>query len=196
MKQFEAFNIVLGSGSPRRKKLLQEMGLSFSVSPSQCEEKLNPKWGFGETAENLALQKAGAFDKDFFSDNTILVTADTIVCTENEILGKPMDRVEACEMIRSLSGKTHQVITGVCIKSRKHQKLFHVATDVTFSSLTEDEISWYVDHCRPYDKAGAYGIQEWIGIIGVEHIEGSYFNVMGLPTHRLYSELTRFTENF
>ena len=196
MKQFEAFNIVLGSGSPRRKKLLEEMGLSFTVSPSQCEEKLNPEWGFCEAAENLALQKADAFDESLFSENTILITADTIVCTESEILGKPLNKEEAFEMISSLSGNTHQVITGVCLKSSRRQKLFHVSTDVTFATLSKEEISRYIDLFRPYDKAGAYGIQEWIGIIGVEHIEGSYFNVMGLPTHRLYSELTRFTENF
>lgn len=196
MKQFEAFNIVLGSGSPRRKKLLEEMGLSFTVSPSQCEEKLNPEWVFCEAAENLALQKADAFDESLFSENTILITADTIVCTEIEILGKPLNKEEAYEMISSLSGNTHQVITGVCLKSSRRQKLFHVSTDVTFATLSKEEISRYIDLFRPYDKAGAYGIQEWIGIIGVEHIEGSYFNVMGLPTHRLYSELKRFTENF
>ncbi|PLW98300.1 MAG: septum formation protein Maf [Marinilabiliales bacterium] len=196
MKQFEAFNIVLGSGSPRRKKLLEEMGLSFTVSPSQCEEKINPEWDFCEAAENLALQKADAFDESLFSESTILITADTIVCTESEILGKPLNKEEAFEMISSLSGNTHQVITGVCLKSSRSQKLFHVSTDVTFATLTKEEISRYIDLFRPYDKAGAYGIQEWIGIIGVEHIEGSYFNVMGLPTHRLYSELKRFTESF
>lgn len=170
------------------------MGLSFDAIPAQCEEVVNTDLSFGDAAEDLAQQKAKAFENDFFTDDIILITSDTIVCTNTQILGKPKDKMHAVEMFEELSGKTHEVITGVCIKSKVRQITFHVSTSVTFADLTSEEVEYYLEKYKPYDKAGAYGIQEWIGLIGVDHIEGSYFNVMGLPTHRLYSELKRFLE--
>ncbi len=190
--QFENYHIILGSGSPRRRDLLHQMGFNFEVVPSQCEEQINPSWSFDYAAEQLAMQKALVFTDDFFHENVLLITADTIVCTGESILGKPGSRDEALLMIKSLSGATHQVITGVCLRNQNQTTCFHVNTSVTFATLTEEEIIHYIDHYRPFDKAGAYGIQEWIGLIGVAHIEGSYFNVMGLPTHRLYEELKHF----
>lgn len=196
MIDLTGYRLILGSGSPRRKQLLEDMGLHFDVIPAQCEEIVKQQLSFGEAAEDLAKQKADAFVDDFFNDDKmILITSDTIVCTETQILGKPMHKEHALKMFEELSGKTHEVITGVCIKSKACTKTFHVATSVTFAKLTEEEVNHYLEVYKPYDKAGAYGIQEWIGLIGVEHIEGSYFNVMGLPTHRLYSELKCFLEN-
>lgn len=190
--QLDNYHIILGSGSPRRRDLLQQMGFDFEVISSQCEEQVDPSWSFSYAAEQLALQKALAFKTEVIHDNVLLITADTVVCSGESILGKPASRDEAIAMIKSLSGVTHHVITGVCLRTQNRTTCFHVKTSVTFAKLTEEEIIHYIDHYEPFDKAGAYGIQEWIGLIGVEHIEGSYFNVMGLPTHRLYKELKNF----
>jgi septum formation protein len=139
----------------------------------------------------LADKKANAF-KARMQDDTLLITADTIVWHEGKVLGKPVDKNEAARFLQLLSGKTHQVITGVCITTLERRKVFHVISDVRFSRLTQAEIDFYLENFEPYDKAGAYGVQEWIGYIGVEHINGSYFNVMGLPIQRLYNELKRW----
>jgi len=127
-------------------------------------------------------------------ENTLLITADTIVWHEGKVLGKPVDEIDAKRMLQMLSGKTHQVITGVCISTLKRRKTFHVISEVRFAKLTESEIDYYLKNFNPYDKAGSYGVQEWIGYIGVEHINGSYFNVMGLPVQRLYHELKRWKD--
>jgi septum formation protein len=136
--------------------------------------------------------KANAFEKEFFNENILLITADTIVCLQGEILGKPGDRQEAVNTLRQLSGKMHQVITGMSIRTKDKEIDFTVSTDVYFKDLLDEEINYYVDEYKPYDKAGAYGIQEWIGYIGIEKIEGSFYNVMGLPVLRLYEELRKF----
>lgn len=194
MIDLTGYRLVLGSGSPRRKQLLEAMGFDFEVIPSRCQESLDSSLSFGALAASLAVQKARAFRESFFEEKTLLVTADTIVCTEDEVLGKPSGREEALQMLQRLSGKSHRVITGVCIKSRDGERCFHHSTWVTFATLHPREIAYYLDTYKPYDKAGAYGIQEWIGLVGITHIEGSYFNVMGLPTHRLYEELKSFIE--
>ena len=186
------YDLVLASGSPRRKQLLEEMGISFRVETKPVDEIIPPDKTPEEIAVYLSQLKAAAFEKSYFSSNRIIITADTIVTLGNQILGKPSGRNEAIEMLQQLSGKSHEVITGVTIKSAKNETSFFVSTKVFFKSLLMDEIEYYVDHYKPFDKAGAYGIQEWIGHAAIEKIEGSYFNVVGLPTHRLYEELVGF----
>lgn len=180
---------ILASGSPRRRELLTGLGLDFEVRVLRDVREGHPD-GLPamETAQYIANEKADAY---IVGPDETLITADTIVVIDNEILGKPHDRNDACRMLHLLSGKTHQVITGVCIVTVEQRKSFSVVTDVTFKDLSDDEITYYVDHYKPFDKAGAYGIQEWIGYIGVTSIHGSYFNVMGLPVQRLYEELRK-----
>lgn len=186
------YNIILASNSPRRRELLAGLGLDFTVSvkPDVSEgypQGLSPE----EIAKYIANEKADA-NTVGIGDNDLVITADTIVVAEGEILGKPKDEVDAKRMLRTLSGKTHQVITGVAISTANERKSFAVITDVSFRELLDSEIEHYVAHYRPLDKAGAYGIQEWIGYIGVTGIRGSYYNVMGLPVQRLYTELQSF----
>ena len=187
------YNIILASGSPRRKQLLEEMGVKFKVVPKHIEEiypdDLSPK----EVAEFLSRLKADAFTADEMDEHTLIITSDTVVTIDDEILGKPADKEEATEILKLLSGKSHDVITGVTLKTIERERTFSVSTIVVFKTLNEDEINYYIDHYKPFDKAGAYGIQEWVGHVAIESIEGSYFNVMGLPTHRLYEELLSFT---
>ncbi len=184
--------IILGSGSPRRRELLSEMGFIFKVETREVEESIPVNLNPMESAVFLSKLKAGAFGKDFFNENTILITADTIVVLDDKILGKPSNRQHAIEMLQNLSGKVHEVITGITLKSEKKETSFFATTKVWFKRLTNEEIEFYVDNYKPFDKAGAYGIQEWIGYVAVEKIEGSYFNVVGLPTNKLYEELIRF----
>jgi septum formation protein len=192
-KKLETYKIVLASASPRRKQLLSEMGLEFEIEIRHVVEsfsKTNPE----EIVIELSRKKAAAFDKKFFenSDNKLLITADTIVTLEGEILGKPENKKTAIKMLKKLSGKKHEVITGVTIKTKNKEVNFISITYVFFKHLSSEEIEFYVNEFQPFDKAGAYGIQEWIGHAAVEKIEGSYFNVVGLPTHRLYEELMKF----
>ena len=187
----EEYNIILGSGSPRRKELLAGLGLRFQVLvrkgvSEDYPDNLSPH----EVAQYIAEEKMSAYT-DLLVDNTLVITADTVVICQNRILGKPKDAAEAYNMLRLLSGKTHQVTTGVCIATCKQNTSFHVTTNVTFKNLSDDEIHYYIDKYKPYDKAGAYGIQEWIGYIGVTALEGSYFNVMGLPVQRIYDVLSK-----
>jgi septum formation protein len=140
----------------------------------------------------LSIQKASPYLQELDKDDAIVITADTIVCCDHHILGKPADRQEAVDMLQMLSGREHEVITGVALTSAQKQQTFTVSTKVFFKELTLDEIHFYIDNYKPFDKAGAYGIQEWIGMIGIERIEGSYFNVVGLPVQRLYTELNKF----
>lgn len=144
-----------------------------------------------DVALYIATQKAAAFRKQM-KPKDLIITADTIVCMDDEVFGKPVDKADAVRMLQSLSGRSHWVYTGVCLTSCKLQRSFTAATEVFFDVLTDDEIHWYVDQYSPFDKAGAYGVQEWIGFVGVERISGSYFNVMGLPVHKLYTELKNF----
>lgn len=191
-QQLSEYQLILASASPRRISLLKELKLTFESLALDVDEVYPPHLTDHEVARFLAGLKADAFPEEKLSDKTILITADTIVCMNDEVLGKPEDRGHAIEMLRTLSGKMHKVITGVCLRSLHKRVIFSNETDVYFCNLSEDEIIYYVDQYKPFDKAGAYGIQEWIGYIGIEKIEGSYFNVMGLPVQQLYRELTKF----
>ncbi|MCK4747183.1 MAG: septum formation protein Maf [Bacteroidales bacterium] len=186
------YTIVLGSGSPRRKYLLEQMGLSFSV---KVNKSLKETWPDGlsklEIPVYLAELKA-VHIMDTVPENTLLITADTIVWMEGRVINKPADRKDAFNMLKQLSGNMHEVLTGVCFRISGKKHSFHASSLVWFASLTDTEINYYIDHYKPFDKAGAYGIQDWIGYIGVEKIEGSYFNVMGLPLQRMYHELKSF----
>ncbi|HRZ98721.1 MAG TPA: Maf family nucleotide pyrophosphatase, partial [Paludibacter sp.] len=175
----------------RRRELLKGLHIPFEALNIDVEETYPVSIVGVDIPMYLAEKKANAY-KNFMKDNTLLITADTIVWHEGNVLGKPADKNEARKFLEKLSGKTHQVITGVCISTLKHRKTFHVISDVRFAKLTPNEIDYYLENFEPYDKAGAYGIQEWIGFVGVEHINGSYFNVMGLPVQRLYNELKRW----
>lgn len=186
------YEIILASNSPRRKELLSGLGLNFKVKVLlDVDESYPDTLDKKEVAEYIAKKKATAYHPSL-ADNSLLITADTIVLMDNTIYGKPADENEAKEMLRRLSGKTHQVITGVCLTTTEKQKSFSVFSEVRFAKLESSEIDFYVSNYKPIDKAGAYGIQEWIGYVAVEYISGSYFNIMGLPIQRLYQELKRF----
>ncbi|MCD6658910.1 MAG: Maf family nucleotide pyrophosphatase [Lentimicrobium sp.] len=190
------FNVILASQSPRRQTLLRETGLDFEILVKPTDESYPDDLQAEEIALHVSRIKAQAFDLNEFPDHTLIITADTIVWLNGECIGKPADEEDAVKMLSKLSGRKHTVCTGVCLKSKEKYQEFFVNTDVYFRKLTEAEIRYYVAHFRPFDKAGAYGIQEWIGFIGVEKIEGSYFNVMGLPVQRLYCELLSFAQGF
>lgn len=184
------FEIILGSGSPRRKFLISELGWDFKVIVKDVEENFDPSLKREEIPLYLATLKANAFKQDL-KENTLVITADTVVWINDKVLNKPASFEEATTMLRMLSGNTHEVITGVCLLTKHQQKCFHVVTTVKFKKLSDEEIEYYITNHKPYDKAGAYGAQEWIGYVGVERIEGSYFNVMGLPVKELYEEVER-----
>jgi len=185
------YRIVLASNSPRRRELLAGLGIDFEVHVlPDIEESYPEDLPVEQIAEYIATEKADAYRRQM-EKNDLIITADTIVVAGGEVMGKPADADDACMMLRKLSGSTHQVITGVCLTTRQVQRRFSVMTDVTFKPLSDEEISYYVTRYKPFDKAGAYGIQEWIGYIGVTAINGSYFNVMGLPVQRIYGELSQ-----
>ena len=194
-EQMQKYQIVLGSQSPRRQYLLKELGIKFDVKLKQMfQEDYPDELTREEIPLYLARKKADAFT-DELKENMIVITADTIVWKDDKVLQKPADEKEAFNTIRALSGTVHQVYTGVCIRSLNQKTTFSSRTDVYFKDLTDKEIWYYVDKYEPFDKAGAYGIQEWLGYIGVERIEGSFFNVMGLPVQKLYVELSKFLNN-
>jgi len=182
--------LILASNSPRRKELLGKLDVTFEVKVKEVPEDYPENLRREQIAEYLANHKAEAYLADL--QDEIILTADTIVCVDDLVLNKPSDASEAHRMLSLLSGREHTVITGVCLLSREKKVLFHDATQVYFKTLSEEEISYYLEHYRPYDKAGAYGAQEWLGMIAVDRIEGSYFNVMGLPVHAVYRELLKF----
>ncbi|MBK5210344.1 MAG: septum formation protein Maf [Flavobacteriaceae bacterium] len=182
-------NIILASGSPRRQELFKELGLDFSIQVKAVEEIYPSTLKATEITNYLAELKAAAFSE--LTENDIVITADTIVWMNDKAIEKPKDKQHAIEMLQELSGRDHKVITSICIKTFASQKVFCDETMVYFKPLSMDEIIYYVENHEPFDKAGAYGIQEWIGFIGVTKIEGSYFNVMGLPVHKLYEELMK-----
>ncbi len=182
-------HLVLASKSPRRRQLLSELGFPVKTISIEVDEHVSPTLPAPKVAEHLALRKAAVYPVEQLADDEVLVTADTIVVHGNDILGKPADRDAAIRMLHSLAGQTHTVYTGVCLRSKQHKISFTEATQVHFTALSDDDILYYVDHYRPYDKAGAYGIQEWIGMVGISGIEGCYYNVMGLPVARLYRML-------
>lgn len=183
--------IILASKSPRRQQLLSDLGLKFSVQSLDIPEKFPEGLGMTEIPVYLAELKAEAFGP-FLKDNQLVITADTIVWLDGKVLNKPTDYADGFRMLRDLSGKKHQVITGVCLLSTEKKVSFYASTDVWFKELSDEEIDYYLETFKPYDKAGAYGIQEWIGYIGINHIEGSFFNVMGLPIQSLYEHLKTF----
>jgi septum formation protein len=186
------YNILLASNSPRRKELLGGLGISYRVvSLPEIDESYPPTLQGSEIPSYIAQKKADAY-RSMMTEDTMLITADTIVWLDGKVYGKPTDEENARQMLRELSGRTHTVITGVAITTCARQQVFAVESMVTFATLTEEEIDYYVTKYKPLDKAGAYGIQEWIGYIGVTGLEGSYFNVMGLPIQRLYNELKNF----
>lgn len=187
------YHIILGSVSPRRRELFAALGFAFDVADPDIDEECPPSVPAKELAVYLAEAKAAKLGVGLGSSQ-ILITADTIVLCGDRILGKPVSREEAVEFLRLLSGREHLVITGVCLRSAGRQHSFSVETAVSFRPIGDDEIEYYVDNYSPYDKAGAYGIQEWIGFVATERIEGSYFNVIGLPVSRLYSELKEFVK--
>jgi septum formation protein len=185
----EKFKIVLASNSPRRKELLGGLGLPFEVRVMDgIDESYPASMPVSEVALHIAGLKADAYRKTVSPDE-LIITADTVVIVENEILGKPHDEADAVRMLKLLSGRTHQVTTGVCLVADGWERRFSVTTDVTFKELTDEEIHYYINMYKPFDKAGAYGIQEWIGYIGVTALKGSYYNVMGLPVQRIYEAL-------
>jgi septum formation protein len=183
--------IILASGSPRRKMLMEWAEFSFDVIVSDADESYNPKISPAEIAMSIAEKKIQAvLDLNQVNlSHSIIVAADTIVVLEGEIIGKPVDREDALGILGRLSGKKHQVITAVCIQDDKQKKIFYDTTHVSFHALSEEQIIHYVDNYKPYDKAGAYAIQEWIGVIGIQSIEGDFYNVMGLPVSRLVHTL-------
>lgn len=192
LKNLENKKLLLASKSPRRKQLMEDAGFEFEIINSKkLTEKIPKHISNKKAAVYLAEYKANAY-KDQISENTVLITADTIVCLNNKILGKPKDHNEAFQMIRSLSGKKHKVITGVTIISINKSISFSSSTDVYFKKMSDEEINYYINNYKPFDKAGAYGIQEWIGLTCIEKIKGSYFNVMGLPIQKVCEALKEF----
>jgi len=186
------YKLVLASGSPRRQQFLRDLDIDFEVRLKDVEEIYPDYLQGAEITDFLALLKAQALDD--IADNEIVITSDTIVWHENKALGKPKDYDNAFAILRSLSGKTHEVITSVCILSKNKTDIFNETTRVTFNTLSDDEIKYYLDNYKPFDKAGAYGIQEWIGLVAIAKIEGSYANVVGLPVDKVYQYLCKFTE--
>lgn len=189
---FKDYHIILASNSPRRKELLRGLDIAFDVRVQpDIAEDYPADTAPADVAAYISREKANAY-KDTIAENELIITADTVVIVGYEILGKPHDDAEAKEMLHKISGRKHQVVTGVCLTTTEKQRCFSVSTDVTFKNLKEEEIDYYIETYSPLDKAGAYGIQEWIGYIGVTALEGSYFNVMGLPVQRIWEELNRF----
>lgn len=191
LENLRKYNVILASKSPRRQELLKGIGVDFEILTKEVDESYPSRLPLGDVAPYLSLKKAKAFDAQELPENFLVITADTVVIAANEILGKPKDREDALRMLNLLSGKTHRVVTGVTVHTKEVTKTFSVVSKVTFDNLDNQAIAHYIEKYKPFDKAGAYGIQEWIGYIGVSGVEGSYFNVMGLPTHKLYKVLTQ-----
>lgn len=186
-------NLILASGSPRRQELLKTLGVPFEIRIKEIDEVYPKHLKKSEISDYLAQLKSNAFVEEL-NPKDLLITSDTIVWYHNMALGKPKSKDDAFQMLQKLSGKTHEVITSVCIKSLQKEDIFNCITKVTIKELSSEEIQFYIDNYNPMDKAGAYGIQDWIGQIGVTKIEGSYFNVMGFPIHKIYSQLLKFSK--
>jgi len=195
LDKLKNYHLILGTKSPRRHQLMKDSGFQFDIIvPENIEENYPENMELEQVPEFLAEVKASLFSEKI-KDKDIIITADTIVIFNNKILGKPSDRNDAISMLKMMRGNPHVVITGVCLLSKKKKKIFSEKTTVFFKNFSNDEIIFYVDNYKPYDKAGSYGAQEWIGYVGIEKIEGSFFNVMGLPVYLLYIELEKFIEN-
>lgn len=191
MLDLKGYKLILASQSPRRRELLKGLDVEFSTCTVDADESFPARLKGADAVQYICKAKADAY-KPFLEDKTIAITADTVVILDDNIIGKPKSYDEAFSMIRSLSGRVHEVITAVCIFSKEKFVEFYSSTEVHFSELTDEEIKYYINKYKPFDKAGSYGVQEWIGYIGIEKIVGSYFNVMGLPVKRLYDELKTF----
>lgn len=187
-EKLKNYKIILASGSPRRQQFFKDLDLDFEIRLKEIEEIFPPELKGPEITDYLSLLKANAFEEDL-QQNDLLITSDTIVWHKNCALGKPKDHQDAFEILKALSGDTHEVITSVCFKTKTSFYLINETTKVTFNALSDEAILYYLENYKPYDKAGAYGIQEWIGFIGVSKIEGSYANVMGMPTDKVYNYL-------
>ena len=192
LSNLNKYHVILASKSPRRQELLHGMGVDFEILTKETPEDYPADLFLDEVPKYLSLQKSLAFTDEELPKDYLLITSDTVVICEGEILGKPKDREDAARMLRLLSGKTHHVVTGVTVRSAEKTESFAVRSNVTFAQLDAEEIDYYIEHCKPYDKAGAYGIQEWIGYVGISGLEGSFYNVMGLPTRKLYGVLKAF----
>lgn len=191
-EKLKDYHIILASQSPRRQILLKGLGLEFEILPADVEENYPPELRHQEIAIYLSELKANTFELSKLCDNCLIISADTIVWKDDQILLKPKDDQDAKRILRNLSGEMHEVITGVTLRTKEKMKTFHVITKVYFNLLAEEEIDYYVRHYHPFDKAGAYGAQDWIGFVGIERIEGCYFNVVGLPVQQLWKELNDF----
>ena len=192
-EKLKDYTLILASGSPRRQQFFKDLGLDFKIILKPIKEEYPERLRHFEISNYLAQLKSLPFEGSL-ENNVILITSDTIVWHKNKALGKPVDNEDAFKILRSLSGQEHEVITSVCFKTNEAQKTVHATTKVTFKNLTDTEIWYYINTYNPLDKAGAYGIQEWIGQIGVTRIEGSYFNVMGLPMHLVYETLNELVD--
>ncbi|TXD51746.1 MULTISPECIES: Maf-like protein [unclassified Polaribacter] len=186
-EKLKEYNVILASKSPRRQQFFKDLEIDFTIQLKEVEEIYPQELKGTQITDFLADLKSKAFTD--VSEKDILITSDTIVWLENKALGKPKDAQEAFKMLRSLSNKTHEVITSICIKNKDFHKIINDVTTVSFKEISNDEINYYIKNYKPFDKAGGYGIQEWIGFIAITSIEGSYFNVVGLPVHKLYKEL-------
>ena len=192
LSNLKKYHTILASKSPRRQELLRGMGVDFEILTKETDESFPFEMSIDDVPKYLSLQKSLAFTDEELPADYLLITSDTVVICEGEILGKPKDREDAARMLRLLSGKTHHVVTGVTVRSLEKTESFAVRSNVTFAQLDAEEIDYYIEHCKPFDKAGAYGIQEWIGYVGISGLEGSFYNVMGLPTRKLYGVLKAF----
>lgn len=191
-EKLKDYNIILASGSPRRQNFFKQLDIEFSIDVREVDEVYPEGLKAAEITDYLADLKSKAFPD--LKENDLLITSDTIVWFEGNAIGKPKDKNDAFQMLRSMSGKDHQVYTSVSLKSKNFQRIINDETTVTFDELSDDEIHYYLESYKPYDKAGSYGIQDWIGMIAVSKMEGSYFNVMGLPVHKLYKELLKIAQ--
>lgn len=194
LNNLKEYNIILASGSPRRQQFFKDMHLDFEVRLKEVEEIFPDDLKASEITDFLAVLKANAFQEELKS-NDILVTSDTIVWHNGKALGKPKDYEDAFQILKSLSNSTHEVFTSVCFKTKNKIDIINETTKVTFSSLSDEAIAYYLENFKPYDKAGAYGIQEWIGLVGISKIEGSYSNVVGLPVQKVYEYFANFGKN-
>ena len=192
LKKYSEYHFILGSKSPRRQHLITELGLQYELATIELDETYPPELKGQEIARYLCELKADAFNLDNYPDNTVLITADTIVWLEGQCIGKPGSKAEAIRMLSQLSGKQHIVYTGICLRTQTRKHIFHAETTVSFKPLSLDEIEYYVSHHRPFDKAGSYGIQDWIGYTGITGINGCYYYVMGFPVQKFWEELGNF----
>lgn len=192
LENLDKYDVILASKSPRRQELLAEMGVKFRVMTRDVVEDYPSSLPAVDVPAFLSRKKAAAFETDELPENHLVIASDTVVIIDNQILGKPKDADDATQMLRLLSGRTHKVVSGVTIKTKNITETFSAVSDVSFNTLNDNEIRFYIEKYHPFDKAGAYGVQEWIGYIGVSAVKGSFYNVMGLPTQMLYQTLKKF----